>query len=76
MVPGGEFQLVGEFYVGVKDGVPIVRSGSDSEGDAKSVEIYPEADDALSRFYNVRRCRLYIEPTPVRAPESWGDING
>lgn len=76
MVPGGEFELVGEFYVGVKNGVPIVRDVSDPEGEARSVEIYPEAEDALARFHNVRRVRLYLEPTPVRAPESWGGIDG
>jgi hypothetical protein len=76
MVPGGELDLVGEYYVGVKNGAPIVRDVSDPEGDQKSIELFPDPADALSRYHNVRRVRLYLCEEPVRAPEDLGAIDG
>lgn len=69
-------RFVGVFYVGVADGEPIVQKIGDHHGDCEQVEIFPKAEDALARFHNVRRVRVYLDPEPVRAPESWGAIEG
>lgn len=62
------------FYVGVKNGEPVVVETGDNHGDCKQVELFPKMEDACSRYHNVRRVMLVIDPAPVRAPESWGSV--
>lgn len=66
----------GEYFVGVKDGRPIVEKVGDHEGDCLQVLLFPNPEDASARYYNVRRCRLMVDAEPIRAPESWGSIEG
>ena len=63
---------VGEFFVGVKEGKPLLREVSDPEGESTSVELFPDQEDALRRYHNVRRVMVYLDATPIRAPENWG----
>lgn len=63
-------------YVGVENGKPIFRTVGDERGDdCKEISVYKTADDALNRFFNVRRVRLVVDPEPIRHPESWGSID-
>ena len=67
---------VGTFYVGVSSGKPIQQKTGDHMGDCVEVQLFPKDQDALARFHNVRRVRVYMEPEPVRAPADWGAIDG
>jgi len=71
-VPG----ISGEFFVGVKNGKPALENCGDSAGDTKEVTLYVTPEAATARYHNVRRCRLIVQGEPVRAPESWGAIDG
>lgn len=63
-------------YVGVQNGQPVFRKVSDESGDCRSLEVYEKAEDALGRFFNVRRVRIVVESEPFRHPEEWGAIDG
>lgn len=65
-----------QFFVGVQDGKPVIVETGDHVGDCKEVSLYPKAEDASARYHNVRRVLLYVDPTPVRAPEDWGAVEG
>lgn len=65
-----------EFFVGVKNGAPVIQKCGDSAGDCKTVELYVTPEAACARFFNVRRARLVVDLEPVRAPEDWGAIDG
>lgn len=75
-VGGGKTWVSGEYFVGVVGGKPVVQSCGDSAGDSKQVELFVKPEDASARFHNVRRCRLIVADEAVRAPESWGAIDG
>ena len=64
-------------YIGVKDGEPLFRKVNDNSGnDSLRLSIFKNPEDALSRYFNVRRVCVFVYPEPVRHPEDWGAIDG
>jgi hypothetical protein len=63
-------------YVGVSDGAPIFRKTGDERGDDfLELSVFKTAEDALARYYNVRRVRVVVDPEPVRPPADWGSVD-
>lgn len=63
-------------YVGVVDGKPQFKNVGDERGDdCKEICVYQTAEDALNRYFNVRRVRIVVDPEPIRHPEDWGAID-
>jgi hypothetical protein len=66
-----------EGFVGVESGQPVFSPCGDSRGDnTVELTVYKDVEDALNRFFNVRRVRIVVDPEPIRHPEDWGAIDG
>lgn len=64
-------------YVGVIAGEPVFRNVGDERGDdCVELSVYRSAEDASTRYFNVRKVRVIVDPEPVRPPEDWGGIDG
>lgn len=62
-------------YIGVSNGAPIFAKCGDDRGDCLELVVYAKVEDAQTRFFNIRRVRLVVDPEPLCPPADWGSVD-